>query len=555
MSLMAAVAFLFVSPAGAQVEQDTTKSALYKIEARQARLDSAGQKLDSLSGKTNDAIGRQQARIDSVENAANKLLDKPNELTGKVNTLGDSISPKLSRYSQKLDSIKGRLRGRIDSLNRLGQPTQKYTRLLDSLNQSGPFKQIDKAEQKITDLQRKVSEPGNRITQSVNEKLAIMNKEGGSEAGIPGQVALPGVGVPGLNQSGMPGVGVPAAPGVGVPDGGIGGLAGPDVGLGGISVPSAEKLDLPGSELGNIGELDELEKAQGALGKVSEVTGQAKQYSDEIKNVKEGGLNELESAPKAIENQVTQREELQGMQGDMAKVDEVKEMVGKGNDKDAMKEMAAKEVKKKAVDHFAGKGEQLKNAMQRVSTMKQKYSSIKSIKDLQKRPPNPMKGKPLIERLVPGLVTQFQSSEHFLLDLNPVLGYRFGGKVNAGVGWNHRLAIGSRLRIFPEERIYGPRVYGELKFGKGFAARTDIEKMNTFIPPLGLMGPTDGRRDWVWSVFVGLKKEYKLSKHVEGNFQFLYNLYDDHDNSPYADRLVVRTGFEFPQKKKYKKKK
>ena len=239
----------------------------------------------------------------------------------------------------------------------------------------------------------------------------------------------------------------------------------------------------------------------------------------------------------------------------MAGTDEMKEMIKSGNDPEAIKKLAIEEAKKQAVDHFASQADQLKVAMQRVASIKQKYGSVKSIKDLKKRPPNPMKVKVLIERLVPGLILQIQTSDHWLIDFNPVLGYRIGDRVNAGLGWNYRWSVGKGFKTYHEERIYGPRVYGEFKFAKGFAVRADIEKMNAFVPPLGLVTPaTEGARTWVWSAFVGLKKEYQFMKKVKGNFQFLYNLYDDHDNSPYADRLVVRTGFEFPQKKKDKKK-
>ncbi|MGE0589957.1 MAG: hypothetical protein AB7O48_15370 [Cyclobacteriaceae bacterium] len=531
----------------AQVEQDTTSVKFEdKLEQKEARLDSAQQRLDSLTI-------RSEARFDSLQSKTDQALNKTSELTGKVNSLTDSIKPDLNHYNRKLDSLKHRLTFRIDSLNRMGEPTEKYRNLLDSINQSGPFKQVDKAEQKIADLQKKVTKPINKVTNPINEKLAIMNREGGDQAGIPGQVGVPGMGVPGVNTPGVPRATVPGMPNTGLPGVDSGGLPNVDTGIGEIQDPLKDINGLPDQELGKIGEL---EKGKEMLGQVGEVAGQVKGYGEELKNMKEGGLGEEKSISKAAEGQVMKMEDMQGVQGNMSEVNKMKEMAGSGNDPDAMKKVAADEVRKKAVDHFAGKGDQLKNAMQKVSAMKQKYSSIKSIKDLQKKPPNPMKGKPFIERLVPGLVMQFQSSNHFLLDLNPVMGYKFGGRVNAGLGWNHRLAFGSRLRIFPEERIYGPRVYGEFQFGKGFAVRTDIEKMNTYIPPFGLVGPaTDGRRAWVWSAFVGLKKEYKLSKHVNGNFQFLYNLYDDHDNSPYADRLVVRTGFEFPQKKKVKKKK
>ncbi len=46
-----------------------------------------------------------------------------------------------------------------------------------------------------------------------------------------------------------------------------------------------------------------------------------------------------------------------------------------------------------------------------------------------------------------------------------------------------------------------------------------------------------------------IEKDYKFIGKVRGNVQILYNLYDDHYNSPYFERLNVRMGFEFPMKK------
>jgi hypothetical protein len=102
------------------------------------------------------------------------------------------------------------------------------------------------------------------------------------------------------------------------------------------------------------------------------------------------------------------------------------------------------------------------------------------------------------------------------------------------------------------DRIYGPRAHASFGLKKGFSLKAEGEKMNTWVP--SFVGTPDGGRGWVWSVFVGLKKDYQFAKGVRGNAQILYNIYDDHDNSPYVERLNVRMGFEFPMKKKAGKK-
>ncbi len=225
-------------------------------------------------------------------------------------------------------------------------------------------------------------------------------------------------------------------------------------------------------------------------------------------------------------------------------------------DPKSLKEEALKQAPKIAFNHFAGKEAVLQQAMQKLEKLKSKYSEFNSIKDIPKHKPNAMKGKPLIERLTPGITLQLQRKGDVLVDYNPYIGYRFYEHFSAGLGWNERFSIGKRVHLSLNDRIYGPRVFADFKIGKGFSVRTDIEKMNTYVPALTATGYSTDKeyRAWVWSAFIGLKKEYKFTKRIKGNAQFLYNLYDDHNNSPYAEKLAVRMGFEWQMKKKIKAK-
>jgi hypothetical protein len=71
--------------------------------------------------------------------------------------------------------------------------------------------------------------------------------------------------------------------------------------------------------------------------------------------------------------------------------------------------------------------------------------------------------------------------------------------------------------------------------------RTD----DTFVPQR-----TDPSGEWVWSIYDGIKKDFTVYKSIKGNTELLYNLFDQKDNSPYAQRFAVRFGFEFPMRKK-----
>lgn len=216
-----------------------------------------------------------------------------------------------------------------------------------------------------------------------------------------------------------------------------------------------------------------------------------------------------------------------------------------------MKKELKEKAKKAAVDHFAGKEEQLKAAMEKMSKYKQKYSSMKRIKDLTQKRRNEMSDKPLIERIVPGLGIQFQKrGENLLVDFNPYAGYRFTSRIVAGTGWNQRIGYNTSLYSFsPEARVYGPRAFGEFKLGKGFSPRAELELMNTGLPTLSQTTYDPSIREWVWGAFAGMKKEYKLFKNIKGTALVMVRLFNYEHKSPYTDVLNVRFGFEFPMKK------
>jgi hypothetical protein len=210
-------------------------------------------------------------------------------------------------------------------------------------------------------------------------------------------------------------------------------------------------------------------------------------------------------------------------------------------------DLAKEEIKKAAMDHFAGKQEQLKAAMEKMSKYKQQYSSVQSIKDLPKKPPNPLKEKPFIERVVEGVALQVFKKDDWLLDVSPYLGYRFNPRLTVGAGWNHRVAFGEQNKY--TTRVYGPRVYGEYRVFKGFSARLELETMNTYVFT-NPQQPESGDREWVPAVLAGMKKEYKIYKRLKGTALVLYNFYNPHYKSPYGDRLNIRFGFEYSIKKK-----
>jgi hypothetical protein len=136
------------------------------------------------------------------------------------------------------------------------------------------------------------------------------------------------------------------------------------------------------------------------------------------------------------------------------------------------------------------------------------------------------------------------------------VGYRVTGKLTAGLGWNQRWAMNwSQKNFVHDGRVYGPRGFVEYRLPRGFGVRVEGEWMNSIVPPHAVSNG-DGTRQWVFSSMTGLKKEYKFFGRVKGFtiVQFdLVRLIKPNHNSPYADVVNTRFGFEFPIRKKVRK--
>lgn len=279
------------------------------------------------------------------------------------------------------------------------------------------------------------------------------------------------------------------------------------------------------------------------------VTAQADNLQQQVDGIV-NNASQVKQLDKLAETQLMQIDAVQGLQDATGNLP----VTGMPSEQEA-KQQIAEQVRSMAVDHFAGKQEALQAAMGKLSKYKEKYESVPSVNDLPKRVPNVMRGKPFAERLVPGVALQIQVNSDWLLDVYVSAGYRVSGKITTGLGWNQRVAYNFGDGKFNSEaKVYGIRHYGEYRFKKGFIARGEVEWMNAYVPPMAKSTVEIGQREWVFGIFTGLKKEFKLLRVVKGNVQVMYNVWDPHDTSPYLDKLNVRTGIELVLKKKAAKK-
>jgi hypothetical protein len=465
-----------------------------------------GQSQDSLFTFSQDSLlTPYQHKLDSIQNTFYRQ--------------SDSLKVAFKRKFSTLDSSRAPLQSKVDSLKNLQLPTEKYTHQLDSINQQQE-KLVASLNKKMEDLKSKtlVRIKDLNLPPELQEKVSAVTKN------IEGfKLPVKELNIPSLNS----------------PDNPLKSLDG---------FASTFK-----SPLGNIGDLDGLKNIQENLGDVSKITDQLGSHQDDLKNITQGNLSEVKQLPKTLEEKAA---DLAGLEAIKKQTEGLDPMLDVGKNPDALKEQAAQQIQEIAVDHFAGKEQELQEAMGKMSKLKKKYTSLNSLTEIPKKRPNEMRGKPLIERLLPGIGIQLmKKNDDQLTDFNTYVGYRFTGRLTGGLGWNQRIPYNFDKGIFnQQEKVFGPRIFSEFKLGKGFSPRAELEMMNTFVPSIVKSGIPDTQgRQWVFGAFVGMKREYRFIKNVTGTAMVMLRVFNYDHRSPYADVLNVRFGFEFPMKKRIKK--
>jgi hypothetical protein len=487
---------------------------------------------------------------------------------GKAQNKIDSLNPYdlLIQHSQRLESLRKRLTQCVDSLDKfkltdrgIAKSLDSLKLKLDSLKNSGPIKDIKNAEAKLAGLETGVNS-------KINGVLGQFGKNG---------VNLPGINLSKVNLYSNLGLGS-QIPKLNLPSNPLGGLKTPNLnnltgenlnGLGtnqiqtpglnagqsnvlGKEMNSLTNLPKENLDIKGVGEMKNVEKEMGEVGKVSkEING----YQKDIKNIRTGDMDNVQQLPKELETKAANLSQVKGLSAQTTQVANYKEMAAKWeSDPEYRKELAVNKAKEQVINHFAGHEQALMAAMSQLSKLKAKTKDAEQMVDMFKKQPNPMKGKPFIERLLPGINLQIQKKNDLLIDFNPYVGYRISGRFTSGLGWNERLGVNTKQKTsVPMDHIYGVRSFVHFKIKVGVFAKAEVESMNTDVPQSVLLGPSEHPgRQWVRSYFAGLKKDFRYSNSMMGNMQVLYNLYNPHHMSPYVSKLNVRIGIEFPIRKK-----
>ncbi|MDH5380017.1 MAG: hypothetical protein OEW75_04145 [Cyclobacteriaceae bacterium] len=434
-------------------------------------------------------------------------------------------------YTNFLDSVKNLMENQIDSLEQLGNlPQDILENSVDSLNRS-----IEKIESHLNGYVQKVNSSVANLEAKVRDSLPlekyndINNKVQAVDQkldSISQSRFLKDLGFD-LNETDLQKLGIDP-PNLSL---GLDKVKALDLDLdinANIDFVKGSKINLPDQEI-----LDKMK------GYASKATKQVELFNAEsIKSYLEGQVELGFLNFKEIKELKKQEKIIAELQAEMSQYTQKLEMA---TNPEQLKTQGVNLVKSTAKEHFEGKMEVVQQAQAQMAKYKKHYDNVQSVKDLPKRPPNRMKGKPLNQRLLPGLSFQSYSGEFAEFDISPQVEFRWTGKLNVGIGGYYRVAFDKQdisLQKIPER--YGFRTFTSVAGYKKFYLYGSIDGFNG----LKLMPDMSwGERQWQYDYLLGVGRSYKINKKLNG-FTIaslnLSNLSSDFDFEKYQVRFGFR---------------
>jgi len=455
-----------------------------------------------------------EVKLDSAYSYQNKKLDS---VQRTFHHRTDSLQNAYASPLQGFRAAINRLNHKKDSLARLHQATNGVSRQIDSIERAQAAKlkelnsQIEKAKKETLasinslNLPPQAQSEINTLTKSINGFGLPRNFFLSSASGIPGLNSS----IPGMSNSSM----------LSIPN---------NMGISATSIPSLQKLNM------NMASLPSLSKMQGSL-------------ANPMKELQ--SASNLQSLEKTVTSDLAQNSEAKALLKQEAQATSMEKSVANMKDPKKVADSLAKTKLVPQINHFAGKEKELQSAMGQISKYKQKYSSVSSLSNLPKRPPNLLKHKPWIERVVPGVNYFILSNNYALVDFNPYVGWRFNPKLTASIGWNERIGFSQgSVHTNEYDRVYGARGAVSYVWAHGFVLRLCPEVMQAYIPA---PGSADVKHQAsLWNVYWGIRKDFKIYRNVTGYSEAVYTFKQKPGQNIYGDQLSFRLGIEVSLKKK-----
>ena len=512
---------------------DSLQRALTPKNLVQSLMTKRAHKKDSLSKKNqakSDSLPKNAqhendtVRKDSVKNAHRYSYKSLDSLQKKFNHRSDSLQRAFASPMGVLQAMIAKRSHKRDSLSKKGHSTDSLAREIDSLKREQTSKmnelnaQLNKAKKETLDkisslhLPPQAQSEINSLTKNINGFKVPNNFFALPNLKMAGLSLPSNMKIPSLNL--LSNLSIPS-----------------------MNIPSLQKVNISSMKIPSLAQME------GSLG-------------SEIKKLQSLKSVDAKSLEKEAMKVASQNSEVKSILKEETQVKDMKKQLDglkntKRPDSLAMQQLLPKTFGT-AVNHFAGKEKELTAAMDQVSKLKQKYSSVKSLAELPKRAPNPLKDKPWIERVVPGLNYFIQNKHYTLIDFNPYVGWRFNPRLTASIGWNQRIGISHySFSTHTYDHVYGVRASASYLWTRGINFKVSPEVMNAYIPTNGKL---DVRHEsWVWGIYAGVRKDFPIYKSLKGYSEVMYNFTQKTFQNIYGDPVSFRFGMELKLKKKAKK--
>lgn len=261
------------------------------------------------------------------------------------------------------------------------------------------------------------------------------------------------------------------------------------------------------------------------------------------------------SAPELLEDKLKSEVAVKELTMDQQKAIALKaeyeknlKLIEQYKDKDMIRKQLNDKLANVANEQLSLNAMQVSEGSRTLAKYKRKYPDIQSLKNLPKRPPNPMQNKPLRERLEPGIWMQVEQNRELNLYLSPQIGYRLSGRLSAGLGFTYRIqgSIVDSLRLYSSRPVFGPKVFANFLLLRSFYTRLEYESLRA--SPIA----NSETNMWINNVYIGLGKRFTISRRWKGDVQGTYNFLYDKNTSPYSSKFALRFGFIINLEKKTK---
>ncbi len=480
---------------------------------------------------------------DTIQNKISKEVNNVDSIGNGYTTKADSIASSLRN---QLDSETSKVNRTLDSLNNLNLSLDEYTSKVDSTYKdfqdkvlSGLAKKYDSLgmlqDTRLSKLDSIISQRTSLLDsiltsnggKSISERLEIVKDVDSKIPELPmtDNLSLP----PGLN-------------------------LGPDIDIPILDTDVLGKLDLDNASLPSIDKgsvptidgLDKIKEAQESISDLSQYSEQAKEIMEGANSIKEGELPK--DIDKTLDNQLGKIDAVKELQKETAEAEKLKKEVEQLRGNTPKPEDLKTNAKKKMVDHFVGKEEKLQKDLDDIAKTQLKYRDFADARLLPKRVPNPMKGKPFIERLIPETTFQVYTRQNNpSMDLAFSLGYKISGRISAGAASYRRIEFASKNKTLTGLDIHGYRAFGRVRIIKQLNIHLEYERfVNNDLVSMQQSKSEFGV--WQDKVNFGVYYSYPIFKGFRGHALYLYDLMRIKE-SPNTSPSSIRFGFGYQFKK------